>query len=75
MGDAISSYDDSFRLFLARYIDRGPVAATRISIDGSMVTYITEKDPKTYEFSPLEFLARLTPHIPNIRLRQLIITT
>lgn len=65
MGDVISSYDDSFRLFLARYIDRGPVAASRISIDGSTITYYTEKDPKTYEFSPLEFLARLTPHIPD----------
>ena len=28
-------------------------------------TYVTEKDPKTHEFSALEFLARVTAHIPN----------
>jgi hypothetical protein len=31
------------------------VATSRISIDGSIITYHTEKNPKTYEFSPLEF--------------------
>jgi len=50
-------------LFLARYIDRGPVANTCIEIQDDVVTYRTEKDTQTHEFSALEFLARLTPHI------------
>jgi hypothetical protein len=52
-------------LFLARYIDRGPVANSRIEIDGDVITYRTDKDQLTHEFSPLEFLARITPRIPN----------
>ena len=65
MGERIDPADSSFRLFLSRYIDRGPVANSKIEINDDFVTYITEKDPKTYEFTPLEFLARITPHIPN----------
>ena len=65
MGERIDPTDTSFRLFLSRYIDRGPVANSKIEINDDLVTYITEKDPKTYEFSPLEFLARITPHIPD----------
>jgi hypothetical protein len=65
MGERVDPTDESFRLFLARYIDRGPVANSKIQIDDDIVTYLTKKDPKTYEFSALEFLARITPHIPN----------
>jgi hypothetical protein len=65
MGERVDPTDDSFRLFLARYIDRGPVANSKIQIDDDIVTYVTEKDPKTHEFSALEFLARVTAHIPN----------
>jgi len=65
VGERIDPSDSSFRLFLSRYIDRGPVANSKIQITDDFVTYITEKDPKTYEFTPLEFLARVTPHIPN----------
>ena len=65
MGERVDSTDNSFRLFLARYIDRGPVANSKIQIDDDIVTYFTEKDPETHEFSALEFLARVTPHIPN----------
>jgi len=65
MGERVDPTDESFRLFLARYIDRGPVANSKIQIDDDIVTYITEKDSKTHEFSPLEFLARVTAHIPN----------
>ena len=57
--------DESCQLSLARYIDRGPVAESRISIEEGIVTYETAKGPKLYEFEPLEFLARLTPHIPK----------
>ena len=64
-GEPLLATDESYRLFLARYIDRGPVAESRIRIEDGIVTYETEKDPSLYEFEPLEFLARLTPHIPK----------
>ena len=50
--------DKDYRLFLARYIDRGPVADSRIEIVDDVVTYHTDKDGLTHEFSALEFLAR-----------------
>ena len=50
--------------FLARYIDRGPVANSRIEITDDILSYLTA-DSVTHEFSPLDFLARLTPHIPR----------
>jgi hypothetical protein len=61
MGERVDPTDESFRLFLARYINRGPVANSKIQIDNDIVTYLTEKDKKTHEFSALEFLARITP--------------
>ncbi len=61
-GDTINPKDQDARLFIARYIDRGPVANSKISIDGDTVTYLT-KDGLTHEFDPLEFLARITPHV------------
>lgn len=64
-GEAITPTDESYRLFLSRYIDRGPVAESRIEIQDDLVTYVTEKDPITHEFSAIDFLARLTPHIPK----------
>ena len=64
-GEPIEPGDESHRLFVAGYIDRGPVANSRIEINDDIVTYHTAKDGLTHEFSPLEFLARLTPHIPK----------
>ena len=65
IGEGVSPDDQDYRLFLARYIDRGPVADSRIEIVDDVVTYHTDKDGLTHEFSALEFLARLTPHIPR----------
>lgn len=65
LGEGVSPGDEDYRLFLARYIDRGPVAESRIEIVDDIVTYHTDKDGLTHEFSALEFLARLTPHIPR----------
>jgi Putative transposase len=56
-GGQIQPGEESYRLFLAGYIDRGPVANSRIEIDGDTVTYRTDKDAKTHEFDALEFLA------------------
>jgi hypothetical protein len=63
VGEEIAPGDASYRLFLGGYIDRGPVANSRIELAEDIVTYRTDKDNQTHEFSPLEFLARLTPHI------------
>ncbi len=61
-GEIIRPDDQAARLFIARYIDRGPVANSKISIDGDTVTYLT-KDGLMHEFDQLEFLARITPHV------------
>ncbi|MCA9375289.1 transposase [Candidatus Dojkabacteria bacterium] len=63
-GEPIDYSEQESILFISRYIDKGPVANSKISIDGDIITYET-KDGKTHEFYPLEFLARITPHIPN----------
>jgi hypothetical protein len=68
-GEKINPSDESYRLFLACYVDRGPIANSHIEITDDIVTYHTDKDPLTREFDVLEFLARITPQIPDIRLR------
>lgn len=71
IGDAISEESSEQRLFAARYLVRCPLSLERLSIlDDEIVSYAakedkdgTEAEPKT--FSPLEFLAELSQHIPN----------
>ncbi len=48
--------------FVAQYIDRGPVERKRLEIVDDLVRYETESE--TWEGDPLEFLARLSLHIP-----------
>lgn len=55
--------DTDSQLFVARYIDRAPVANSHIEIVDDIVSYVTED--KTYDFDALSFLARITPHIPD----------
>ena len=64
-GEPIPPDDAAQRLFLSRYIDRAPIAESRISITDDIITYLTPKDDITHEFEPLEFLARLSPHRAN----------
>ena len=56
--------DQDHKLFVARYIERGPISLEKISIDQDIVNYTT-KDGKVHEFDALEFLALLSSHIPN----------
>jgi hypothetical protein len=63
-GEPIDYSEQESILFISRYIDKGPVANSKISIDENIITYET-KDGKTHEFYPIEFLARITPHIPD----------
>lgn len=50
--------------FIARYIDRGPVSLQKLSIEDSLVSYLTDDGPAK-KLDPLEFLARLQAHIPD----------
>ena len=71
VGDAISEESSEQRLFAARYLVRCPLSLERLSIlDDELVSYVAKEDndenkPETKTFSPLEFLAELSQHIPN----------
>ena len=62
MGDPFQ--DKESEQFVARYIERGPLALDKLSIQDDIVTYTT-KDNKAHEFDALEFLATLSCHIPK----------
>jgi hypothetical protein len=51
-------------LFVARYIERGPISLEKLSLNHDIVTYTT-KDGTAHEFDALGFLALLTSHLPN----------
>ena len=66
MGDPIEPGDGERRLFVSRYIDRGPVASSKIEIVDDIITYHHNCEHlPTAEFNALEFLAALSVHIPN----------
>jgi len=71
VGEAISEDASEQRLFAARYLVRCPLSLERLSImDDENVSYAAKEDgdgnePETKSFSPLEFLAELSQHIPN----------
>jgi len=56
--------DEQSDKFVARYVERGPLSLEKLAVTGAGVSYTT-KDGATHEFDPLEFLARLSAHIPN----------
>ena len=62
VGDLIS--DSESRHFVSRYIERGPLALERLSVTDDAVIYKT-KTGEELKYDPLEFLARLTSHIPK----------
>lgn len=69
--EPIRADDEDARLFLSRYLKKAPLAESRLSIDETgvepKVIYrsSTEDGALTRFFSPLEFLAELSLHIPN----------
>lgn len=71
VGDPVQPNDENTRLFLARYLRKAPVAESRLSIDESgldptLVYHAPgEDDDKVVTFSPLQFLAELSLHIPD----------
>ncbi len=68
---AVPDGDTAFALRLARYCARTPVALERLAYDGAarQVRHRSDKTDGptagTETVDPLEFLARLTAHIPN----------
>lgn len=54
--------DKDSKRFVARYIERGPVALDKLSIQDDIVIYTTS-DGRAHEFDLLEFLAQLSCHI------------
>ena len=69
--EAISGQDERACLFLARYLKKAPVAAERVSVDESgvepVVVYRASGDSgDERRFSPLEFLAELSLHVPKV---------
>jgi hypothetical protein len=65
LGDSIESDNADARQFVARYIDKGPVANSRIEICDDIITYHHDSEYlPTAEFDALEFLAALSVHIP-----------
>lgn len=56
--------DGESERFVARYVERGPISLQKLSLEGDMVSYVTN-DGCAHEFDPLEFLALLSSHIPK----------
>ena len=70
IGDGISEDAHEQRLFASRYLVRCPLSLERLSIlNDETISYAAKEDegiePETKSFSPLEFLAELSQHIPN----------
>ncbi len=63
IGDSFQDKDSE--QFVARYIERGPLALDKLSIQDDIVTYTT-KDDVAHEFDALEFLATLSSHVPKL---------
>ena len=75
-GEPIGGDDENARLFLARYLKKAPLSLERLSIDESSseptvryVKQLGDSEPgvnSEREFSPLEFLAELSSHVPRV---------
>jgi hypothetical protein len=66
-GGSVQPDDESHRLFLASYIDRAPVDNSKLFIDENYEKSIfyDAGGQGIEQFYPLEFLAKLSAHIPN----------
>lgn len=56
--------DKDRKLFVARYIERGPLSLEKLTLEHDILTY-TSKDGIAEDFEPLDFLALLTSHMPS----------
>jgi len=73
VGEPVAAEDSDARQFLARYLKKSPIALSRLElIDGESgqmvrVNKITDDDTQSRTLDPLQFLAELQQHIPDIR--------
>ena len=69
--EPIEATDHDARLFIARYLKKSPIALDRLFVDESadepkiVCKRKLDDSEETRSFSPLEFLAELSAHIPN----------
>jgi hypothetical protein len=66
-GEQVLPDDESHRLFLVSYIDRAPVDNSKLHIDESFEKSIfyDAGDQGIQQYDQLDFLAKLSAHIPN----------
>jgi hypothetical protein len=74
LGDDIQPDNQEQRLFISRYLAKCPVALNRIEIIENTlaptIRYYKNSDKQDFvEMSPLEFLAKLSVHIPRVHER------
>jgi hypothetical protein len=62
VGDSFAEEDRT--RFVARYIERGPLALEKLSITDDIVSYSTN-DGATHEFDALQVLALMSCHVPK----------
>ena len=67
VGEEVAADDVGRRCFLGRYLMRHPFPLGRIKIEDNQVKVISSKDDvvPTWKTTPLDFLARLSQHIPG----------
>ena len=63
-GEVINPEDKGYQLSLSRYLDHTPAANNKIEIEGDELIYY-QKDGAAKVLDPLEYLARLTTHVPE----------
>ena len=69
--EPIEADDEQARLFVARYLKKSPIALDRLSLDESadkpeiVCSRNCDDGVDTRSFSPLEFLAEISQHIPD----------
>ena len=72
VGEVIEPEDEQHRLFLGRYLVKCPISLKRMQVIEdplkTTVRYFRNEDNPTdfKDFSPLQFLAELQQHIPNV---------
>ena len=66
IGDPFSEQDADTRMFMGRYLMRHPLTLSKIQISNSQIIINSDKaQVPSWRGQPLDFLARLSPHVPS----------
>ncbi len=66
MGDSFSERDAATRMFMGRYLMRHPLPLSKITIANSQIVINSDKvEVPSWRGEPLDFLAKLSLHIPS----------